>query len=136
MPATLAPRLRAPMGGLSTPARDYPAGAILPESARPALEAHARKIARFAVAEPVPIRVKGRPYRVRSIWIHHLVGSVAFEVIPTTGPGESYHVHRDHHGEVHCTCGDFEFRQRGTGSPCKHGAALLAVGLIPAVAQA
>ena len=44
--------------------------------------------------------------------------------------GERYHVSRHAHG-IECTCPDFIFRRDGlTAEPCKHGAALIALGLL------
>jgi hypothetical protein len=35
-------------------------------------------------------------------------------------------------GDIHCDCGDFVHRREGiTREPCKHGAALAALGLLP-----
>jgi hypothetical protein len=45
--------------------------------------------------------------------------------------GEVYDVCRDHFDLVTCTCPHYEFRLRGnSASPCKHGAALIQLGLI------
>jgi hypothetical protein len=45
--------------------------------------------------------------------------------------GEVYDVGRDHFGLTTCTCPHYEFRLRGnSASPCKHGAALIQLGLI------
>jgi len=51
------------------------------------------------------------------------VASPAFRL--TKPDGTQYTVHRDRHG-IGCTCQDATYRQR----MCKHGKALVAVGLI------
>lgn len=123
-------RLRAPAGGLEVDGRSYRGGAYLPESARPVLEAVASIAARVSIAEPVEVGILGFTYAVRSVPICPRVGSVAFILTPTHKAG-SLHVRRDVHGETVCTCPDFEYRRKGTGRPCKHGARLIELGLIP-----
>jgi hypothetical protein len=45
--------------------------------------------------------------------------------------GEPYDVTRDELGIVACTCGDYTFRRQDEpNGPCKHGAALIALGLL------
>jgi hypothetical protein len=51
--------------------------------------------------------------------------------------GEAYDLLRTHDGLIECSCPDYEFRHRGTASPCKHGRAAIVHGLlIPAVEPA
>ncbi len=130
LPLVIAPRLRAPRGGLLFGDRQYRGGVFLPAAARPILEAVAARAAVAAQAEPVTVGILGFAYRVRSIPIAASVGTVAFEIIPTDRPLACHHLHRDNAGEVVCTCGDFIHRRQGTGSMCKHGRALAELGLV------
>ena len=124
-------RLRSPRGGLQVGDRFFPAGAILPDSARPVLDAAAAKAAKVATAEPFVIGILGHSYRVRSILCSASVGTVAFQVIPMDKPTESYHVFHANDGQTCCSCADWEYRRKGTGADCKHGRRLAELGLLP-----
>ena len=123
-------RLRAPRGGLVFGGVYYRGGSYLPAAARPDLEALADRVAAVSVAEPIEMTIRGSSYLVRSILIDPSVGTDAFEMVPAARLSEAYHVCHDESGEVTCTCGDFTFRKAGTGEPCKHGRALVELGLI------
>lgn len=79
---------------------------------------------------PVKLAIFGFTYTVRPIDPGEC-GTVAFELYKAD-TGHHYHVIRDHFGIVACDCPDYLFRREGTGQPCKHGAALVAKGLVPA----
>ncbi len=125
----VAPRLRAPAGGLLVGDRFYLPGVFLPESAWPALEVVAEKAAEVAKVEPVVIGIGGFAYRVQPIAIAPSVGTVAYS-LHDTARNRLHYVHRDNFGEVICDCGDFTYRRQGTGEPCKHGRRLAELGLI------
>ena len=126
----IAPRLRAPRGGILVGVRRYRGGVFLPPAARPALEALARVAAAAASAGPVVVGIAGFSYRVEPRPIAPAVGSVAFS-LHDLDRNRLHQVHRDCSGQVVCTCGDFAFRREGTGRPCKHGRRLVELGLIP-----
>ena len=122
--------LRAPRGGLTSNGHHYPAGSRLPESARTDLEAAARKAAAVATTQPVFIGIKGFSYKVEPTAIDPEIGTDAFALVDLDRKRE-YVVHRDAHGENHCTCPDFIYRHAGSGRSCKHLRALVELALVP-----
>lgn len=75
------------------------------------------------------LTLNGARYSVRPIrsddaeilvaWRLRKLGADAAHVVAATASGPT------------CECGDFTWRRAGTGLPCKHIAALRAVGLLP-----
>jgi hypothetical protein len=60
-------------------------------------------------------------------------GSRSFRLCKRSGNHEVYDLVRTHAGIVECTCPDYESRHRGNGfGTCKHGKALVELGLMPA----
>jgi hypothetical protein len=60
-------------------------------------------------------------------------GTRAFRLTKHGKDRDVYDVLRRHDGTVACDCPDFEFRHEGlTDAPCKHGRALVELGLMPA----
>ena len=127
----IAPRLRAPRGGILVGDRRYRGGVFLPPAARPALEALARVAAAAASAGPVVVGIAGFSYRIEPRPIAPAVGSVAFS-LHDLDRNRLHHVHRDPAGVVACDCGDYVFRRAGTSALCKHGRRLIELGLISA----
>ena len=130
LPLIIAPRLRAPRGGLTVAGRYYRGGTYLPASARPFLEAVAAKAAAVSLAQSVVVGITGFSYEITSLPIDASIGSDAFLVSPLHKPREAYHVHRSTDGEVQCSCPDFVWRKAGTGVMCRHGYRLAELGLI------
>ena len=128
-------QLRAPRGGLTSEGRFYPAGSRLPQSARPDLEAAARKAASVATSEAVFIGIKGFSYKVEPTAIDPSIGTHGFALVDLDRKRE-YVIHRDTHGENHCTCPDFIYRHAGSGRSCKHLRALAELGLVPSTVPA
>jgi hypothetical protein len=112
------PQPRAPRGGVVSEVngRFYKGGRFLP--AAPAVE-------------PVKVAITGFVYSVAPVAVAPEIGTVAYE-LHKLDTGNRYHVVRDGFGLVRCDCPDYEFRRDGTGPLCKHGAALVAKGLVPA----
>ena len=86
-----------------------------------------------AKPEPARTAINGFTYTIEPTRIHPEVGSVAFRM-HKIATNNTYHVHRDIYNEVKCDCPDFEMRRAGTGSTCKHGQALVSLGLLRATA--
>jgi hypothetical protein len=83
------------------------------------------------VVKPVlTITLGGKSYGVESI----PPGGFGDRAWRLSGPeGQVYDVIRTHFGIVECDCPSYEFRLKGNCiTPCKHGAALIAVGLLQA----
>lgn len=60
-------------------------------------------------------------------------GSKAFRFCKASGAHEVYDVIRTHAGTVECSCPDYIARHQGNGyGTCKHGRALVELGLMPA----
>ena len=130
LPLVIAPRLRAPRGGIVLDGRHRRGGTWLPASARPVLEALARVATSAAQREPVLIGICGFSYRLEPISIASAIGTDAWS-LQDIDRNRLHHVHRSTTGEVQCTCGDYVFRRANTGSTCKHGTRLVELGLIP-----
>ena len=79
---------------------------------------------------PAKLAIHGFTYEAREVPAGEC-GSVAFEVLKVE-TNNRYHVIRDHHGIVSCSCPDYLFRHEGTAGLCKHAAKLVELGLIPA----
>lgn len=78
------------------------------------------------------LSICGTKYRVRPIPAGEF-GTRAYRLSKLAADGAVYDVIRSHHGLVECDCPDYEARRRGlTTQPCKHGAALVAVGMLDA----
>jgi hypothetical protein len=73
------------------------------------------------------LTISGRNYALRPIPCDPEAASVVYRL--RKSDGTTYHVAKTQHG-LTCECGDFEFRKNGTGVPCKHIAAAVAVGLM------
>src|SRR3954469_9802287 len=58
-------------------------------------------------------------------------GTRAFRLCKASGDHEVYDVIRTHFGTVECSCPSYEATHRGTASTCKHGRALVTLGLMP-----
>jgi hypothetical protein len=72
--------------------------------------------------------INGTAYGVRPI-APGFAGIKAYQL--KKSQGTVYHVVQTLDGSIECDCGDFEFRRGDlTDEPCKHGAALLACGLL------
>lgn len=84
-----------------------------------------------APALPTRTVIGGFAYAIAPQRIAPSVGSVAV-ALEKLATRNTYFVHRDNHGEVCCDCPDFTMRRAGTGTPCKHGQALVDLGAIPA----
>jgi hypothetical protein len=62
-------------------------------------------------------------------------GIRAYRLTKHSGDHAIHDVLRTHAGPVECSCPDFVCRRQGlTDEPCKHGLALLTLGLLPAPA--
>lgn len=83
-------------------------------------------------APTLVLTIKGTAYDVAPLDAGEC-GSRAFRL--TKADGAAYDVVRTAH-TVECDCGDYEFRHRGTAGLCKHGRALVALGLVEAPAEA
>ncbi len=86
------------------------------------------------VAAPAPrrrtITIKGIAYRVEPIDPGE-DATAAFRLSKMSGDGAIYDVVRTWYGTIECDCADYTYRRKGlTATPCKHGAALVAAGLI------
>jgi hypothetical protein len=78
------------------------------------------------------LSIRGVKYRVRPVACQ-CNASKCYE-LRKLADGTVYHVSRHEHG-VECTCADWTWKRNGlTDLPCKHGAALLALGLLDAPA--
>lgn len=114
---------RAPKGGMvsGVNGRFYKGGTFMPMAINAVTPAPG----------PGPTRttVFGFVYTIEPARIHPEVGSVAFRMTKVA-TNNTYHVHRDIHGEVRCDCPDFEFKRSGTGVACKHGARLVELGML------
>jgi hypothetical protein len=71
--------------------------------------------------------VNGISYSLRPLDPHPVVARKAWRL--TKGDGTTYDVALMEHGPE-CTCGDWVYRQRNSGMPCKHCAALKTLGLL------
>lgn len=80
---------------------------------------------------PTRVAIAGFVHLLAPRAIDASIGTVAF-ALANTDTGHTYHVHRDTHGEVCCDCPDFTLRRAGSGKSCKHGKALVDLGLVPA----
>jgi len=63
-------------------------------------------------------------------------GTKAFRLVKKSGGEGVYDVVRTHDGLVSCDCASYEVSHKGTVSMCKHGAALVSLGLLDAPAYA
>jgi hypothetical protein len=64
-------------------------------------------------------------------------GTKAYRLTKHTADRAVHDVLRTHAGPIECSCPDFVCRRQGlTDEPCKHGLALLTLGLLPALATA
>lgn len=70
-------------------------------------------------------------YHVERITPHPAVAFAAFRLTKLQGgaSSERYDVHHDSYG-LSCDCSDFLWRRERAGLPCKHCAAVAAVGLL------
>jgi hypothetical protein len=59
-------------------------------------------------------------------------GTAAWRLSKKSNAGEVYDVIRDHDGLVQCDCPSYEVTFKGTCDTCKHGKALVALGLLDA----
>lgn len=59
-------------------------------------------------------------------------GTRAFRLTKHSAKDDCYDVIRTHDGLVECSCPSYEVTHRGTSSVCKHGRALVAMGLLDA----
>lgn len=92
-----------------------------------------RRPARARPADTVrlTVHVNGVPYAARPLPVEPGSGVARLvRLRKLDGDRETYYIHRDDEGRVGCDCADFEFRHVGTGTTCKHGRALAAVGLL------
>jgi hypothetical protein len=122
--------LRAPRGGCTVNGQVFKGGCFC----RPYDEANPHELPTVeAKPEPARTTINGFVYTVEPARIHPEVGSVAFRM-HKIDTNNTYHVHRDIHGEVVCSCPDFEFKRAGTGSSCKHGRRLVELGMLRATA--
>jgi hypothetical protein len=87
-----------------------------------------RKPAVKAPAPSLTLTIQGKPYDVRPIE----PGGFGGRAWRLSGPkGQIYDVVRTHLGICEFDCPSYEFRLKGNCiTPCKHGAALVAVGLL------
>ena len=84
-----------------------------------------------SVTQDVPtIEIKGATYTVEAI----APGECGASAVRVTklASGESYDVLRTRENVVECSCPDFVCRHEGRGTVCKHGAAMVARGFLPA----
>ncbi len=95
--------------------------------------------------KPRTVKPKAAPVVSLALAIDHVVyqvepipagefGSKAFRLVKRAGDGAVYDVVRTHDGLVECDCPSYETTYRGTCGTCKHGSAMIAVGLIDAPA--
>lgn len=78
---------------------------------------------------PAVVDIRGASYAVEPI-AAGFAGVAAVRVVKLVN-GESYDVVRRADGLVECSCPDFVCRHEGKGTFCKHGAAMVARGLLP-----
>jgi hypothetical protein len=79
------------------------------------------------------VEVSGHRYHVEPIPAGE-DGSAAFRMVKHGSDDAVYDLVRTYAGLVECTCADYECRRRGlTCKPCKHGRALIELGLLPPV---
>jgi hypothetical protein len=97
----------------------------------PAPKSKAGRTARpFACS--MTVEINGQSYGVEPIDPGEC-GTKAFRLAKRWADGAVYDVIRDNDGHVACDCPDYECRHRGNGfGLCKHGKALVALGLIDA----
>lgn len=77
------------------------------------------------------IRINGTSYRLKPVPCHPSVGSRAYQL--RKDAGAVYTIVRTVHGTVECDCADYVLRREGaTPFPCKHGQALIALGMLEA----
>ncbi|WP_422932217.1 hypothetical protein [Singulisphaera sp. PoT] len=89
------------------------------------------KPARKAPVYSLALAIDHVVYTVESIPAGEF-GSKAFRITKKSD-GSVYDVCRTHDGLVACDCPDYEIRRKGmTAEPCKHGKALVAMGLLEA----
>jgi hypothetical protein len=86
--------------------------------------------------KPAPVKptltlhIAGKPYDVTPIDPAGF-GTRAWRL--SGAEGQVYDVLRDHFGIVQCNCAHYEYRLKGNCiTPCKHGRALITVGLLEA----
>lgn len=77
---------------------------------------------------PTKLAINGFTYEAREIPAGEC-GTVAFEVLKVE-TNNHYHVIRDAYGLVKCDCPDYLMRHDGTAAMCKHGKALVSMGLV------
>lgn len=75
------------------------------------------------------IEINGTLYSAEPIDPHE-EGTAAFRLGKMAGDGAVYDVVRDHSGLVRCDCPSYVSTHEGTASMCKHGRALVALGLV------
>jgi hypothetical protein len=82
------------------------------------------------VKPSLTLHIAGQPYGVEPI----APGGFGTKAWRLSGPeGQVYDLIRTYFGIVECDCTSYEFRLKGNCiTPCKHGAALIAVGLLEA----
>jgi hypothetical protein len=74
------------------------------------------------------LTINGVPYDVRPVASDPSIARKAYRL--RKSDGTTYDVAWTDHGIV-CDCPDFEYRRNGlTDQPCKHGAALVALGML------
>jgi len=77
------------------------------------------------------IRINGTNYRLKPVPCHPSIGSRAYQLRKDIGT--VYTIVRAVHGLVECDCADYVLRRDGiTPFPCKHGQALIALGMLEA----
>jgi hypothetical protein len=116
--------VRAPKGGITIRGRFFRGGCFC-------WNAPADPATPPAPSAPTRVSIAGFVHLLAPQAIDPSIGTVAF-ALANTDTGHTYHVHRDTHGEVCCDCADHTLRRAGSGRPCKHGKALIDLGLIPA----
>jgi hypothetical protein len=87
-------------------------------------------LATAPVAKSNTVEIKGALYAVEAIAPGEC-GVSAVRVVKLVN-GESYDVIRTNDNVVECSCPDFVCRHEGNGTVCKHGAAMVARGFLPA----
>jgi hypothetical protein len=86
------------------------------------------------IVKPSPVEIKGASYTVEAIEAGEF-GTAAYRVVKLVN-GEAYDVIRTHAGAVECSCPDWVVRHSDKGTCCKHGRALMELGLLDAPAPA